>query len=171
MQDRFPELIRSCSTVDKAHGRLEEREIFVIDTSSSEFKFKGLKQIAKLRRKRTVLKSGKTMEEEIFIITNLEVEEADAEKLLFLKRDYWSIENKLHYRKDFVFGEDRSTIRAEHGPENMASLRNFAISLLMANDIDNVKRCVDNIKYQKPEQLHTELFHSAKSKAVTKLYN
>jgi predicted transposase YbfD/YdcC len=75
-----------------------------------------------------------------------------------LKRDYWHIENKLHYRKDFVFGEDRSTIRAENGPENMATLRNFAISLLMANDIQNVKRCVDNFKYQPPEDIHRILF-------------
>ena len=64
-----------------------------------------------------------------------------------LKRSYWDVENKLHYRKDFVFGEDRSTIRAKHGPQNMASLRNFAIGFLLANKIGNVKRCVENLKH------------------------
>lgn len=158
VRERFPELIRTCTTIDKEHGRFEERKIFVIETSNSELNFKGIQQIAKLQRKRTIIKSDKTSEEEIFLITNLSVNEADAERLMFLKRDYWSIENKLHYRKDFVFGEDRSTIRAEHGPENMAALRNFANSLLMANNVDNVKRCVDNFKYQNPVKLHKSLF-------------
>lgn len=158
VQERFPEIVRHCTTVDKGHGRIEKREIFVIETSNSGLNFEGVAQIAKLKRARTIIKSGKTTEEEIYLITNLSIEQAEAEQLMFLKRDYWSIENKLHYRKDFVFGEDRSTIRAEHGPANMASLRNFANSLLMANEINNVKRCVDNLKYQNPSILHQSLF-------------
>jgi predicted transposase YbfD/YdcC len=62
------------------------------------------------------------------------------------KRDYWHIENKLHYVKDFVFGEDRSTIRKKYGPQNMAALRNFAIGFLNCNHITNIKRCVDNLR-------------------------
>ncbi len=63
------------------------------------------------------------------------------------KRSYWGIENKLHYRKDFTFGEDRSTIRAKYGPQNMATLRNFALGLLLVNNVENVKRCVDNLQH------------------------
>lgn len=83
----------------------------------------------------------------MFIITDLNFERADAKQLSNLKRSYWWIENKLHYRKDFVFGEDRSTIRAQSGPQNMSTLRNFAVSLLMAAGITNVKRCVDNLQH------------------------
>jgi len=64
-----------------------------------------------------------------------------------LNRNYWLIENKLHYVKDDTFGEDRSTIRANHGTKNMASLRNFALSLLRISGVLNIKRCVDNFKY------------------------
>jgi len=81
------------------------------------------------------------------LITNLAFEQLDAEAFMELKRSYWSIENKLHYRKDFVFGEDRSTIRKKHGPQNMSTLRNFAIGFLMVNDITNVKRCVENLQH------------------------
>ena len=70
----------------------------------------------------------------------------NAADLLALQRAYWDIENNLHYRKDFVFGEDRSTIRAKHGPANMAALRNFALGVLHCNDIGNVKRCVENLR-------------------------
>lgn len=108
-------------------------------------------------RKREVIKTGKIQEEEIFLITDMDHIRLDAQHFMHLKRDYWQIENKLHYRKDFVFGEDRSTIRVRYGPENMSALRNFAVSLLMANNIDNVKRCVDNFRYGSASQLHQAL--------------
>ena len=151
---KYPELIRTCKTIDKKHGRLEEREIFALATHNTRLLFKGVKQIARLRRRREVLKTGKVFKEEIFIITNMDCAQADAERLLFLKRDYWQIENKLHYRKDFVFGEDRSTIRVGHGPENMSALRNFVVSLLMVNKVGNVKRCVDNLRYGPASAVH-----------------
>ena len=46
-----------------------------------------------------------------------------------------------------VFGEDRSTIRAKFGAQNMSSLRNFAVGILHAMGVDNIKRFVDNLKY------------------------
>jgi hypothetical protein len=105
-----------------------------------------------------ILKTGKIEKDEVFLITNMPLEELDVTGFLSLKREYWAIENKLHYRKDFVFGEDRSTIRAKNGPENMSSLRNFAVGLLMANHVDNVKRCVDNIKYGSSVEFHSAFF-------------
>ena len=109
--------------------------------------FPGINQIGRLRRTREVLKYGKKSEEEIFLITNLDYDLLNAPAFLDLKRSYWGIENKLHYRKDFVFGEDRSTIRAKFGPQNMSTLRNFAIGFPLANGIENVKRCVDNLQH------------------------
>ena len=126
----------------------------------------GITQVARLYRKREMLKSGKVEEEEVFLITNKRYEEFDVHQFLDLKREYWAIENKLHYRKDFVFGEDRSTIRAKNGPENMSFLRNFAIGLLMANNVTNVKRCVDNIRYGTASQFHSSLHSSLFQKAA-----
>lgn len=145
---KFPHLIRRHSTLEKGHGRLEERTISVLATHNTSLPFKGVKQVARLHRKRDILKNGKSTEETLYLITNLDHNQADPKQLLELKREYWSIENKLHYRKDFVFGEDRSTIRKGHGPENMSALRNFAVSLLMANNVANVKRCVENMQYE-----------------------
>lgn len=45
-------------------------------------------------------------------------------------RQHWDIENKLHWSLDVTFNEDRSRIRKEHAPENMASLRRIALNLL-----------------------------------------
>ena len=98
-------------------------------------------------RRRKVVKTGKETFETIHVITNLPHESVDAATLLAWHRGYWLIENVLHYQKDMVFGEDRSTIRAKHGPANMASLRSFAIGLFQRTGITNIKRCVENLRH------------------------
>jgi hypothetical protein len=42
---------------------------------------------------------------------------------------HWNIENRLHWIRDVVFGEDHCQIRTETGPAVMATLRNLAISV------------------------------------------
>jgi hypothetical protein len=42
-------------------------------------------------------------------------------------RGHWRIESP-HWIRDVSFGEDLSQIRTGHGPANMATLRNFAVS-------------------------------------------
>lgn len=137
----------TATTVDKAHGRLEQRTISVVDVSNTNVGIPGIMQVAEITRTRQVLNKDKTVEETVCIITNLSFQQADAASLLALNRSYWEIENRLHYRKDVVFGEDRSTIRTKHGPQNMATLRNFAIGLMLSNGVTNIKRCVDNLQY------------------------
>ena len=50
------------------------------------------------------------------------------QRLLRLARDHWGIENRLHYVRDVAFAEDRCRVRA--GARPLASLRNFAITLI-----------------------------------------
>ena len=47
-----------------------------------------------------------------------------------MKRQHWSIENKLHWSLDVAFDEDHSRIRADNSAENMARLRHIAINIL-----------------------------------------
>ena len=47
-----------------------------------------------------------------------------------MSRQHWDIENKLHWSLDVTFNEDRSRIRKDHAPENMASLRRVALNLV-----------------------------------------
>lgn len=119
----------------------------MLSTSNTKLLYDGIQQVAELKRFKQDKKSGEITEETLILITNLPEEQLSAKALLELNRNYWGIENKLHYRKDFVFGEDRSTIRKGHGPRNMAVFRNFAISLFHLCGVENIKRCVDNIRY------------------------
>ena len=54
----------------------------------------------------------------------------DAQRFGEAVRSHWSIENSLHWVLDVVFREDDSRVRTGHAPENMALLRQMAVSLL-----------------------------------------
>lgn len=45
-------------------------------------------------------------------------------------RKHWSIENKLHWVLDVALNEDRSRVRKDQAPENLAVLRHIALNLL-----------------------------------------
>lgn len=59
-------------------------------------------------------------------------------QILEYNRGHWSIENKLHYVRDVTFDEDRSQVRTKNGPNVMASLRNFAISIMRLLKMKNI---------------------------------
>ena len=44
-------------------------------------------------------------------------------------RAHWDIENRLHWVLDVVMNEDQARNRKDHGPENLALLRRFALNL------------------------------------------
>lgn len=66
-------------------------------------------QLARLDRVRE-LKSGKQEVETVWLITSLSPERADAARLLELARQYWCIENALHYRLDVSAAEDHCRV-------------------------------------------------------------
>ena len=44
----------------------------------------------------------------------------NAEQLQSLRRGHWGIE-AVHYVRDVIFGEDASTVRSGHAPQNLAT--------------------------------------------------
>jgi hypothetical protein len=72
--------------------------------------FPHVAQLGRLDRIRE-LKSGKQEVETVWIITSLGADKANAERLLELARQYWSIEKGTHYRLDVSAGEDRCRVR------------------------------------------------------------
>ena len=56
--------------------------------------------------------------------------EASAQRQLAAVRGHWSIENTLHWSMDVTFREDQCRVRKDHGPQNMATLRQISHNLL-----------------------------------------
>jgi len=53
-------------------------------------------------------------------------------------REYWHVENKVHYVRDVTQGEDASRIRVQPLPNNFASARNLALNLYRDHGFDNM---------------------------------
>ncbi|MGB3295407.1 MAG: hypothetical protein WBB01_20685 [Phormidesmis sp.] len=64
--------------------------------------------------------------------------EEPVEKIAQRIRDYWHVENKVHYVRDVTQGEDASRIRVQPLPNNFALARNLALNLYRDHGFDNM---------------------------------
>ena len=143
-----PNDFQTCRTVDKGHGRQETREITVSSELKGYSDWPGLEQAFKLRRRRLDIKTGKEEIEIVYGITSLSAAKASPQRLLYLSRSYWGIENGLHYRRDVTFNEDRTRMTKGNAGRVMATLNNLVIGLLRQAGATNIaearRRCDAN---------------------------
>ena len=129
-------------TWDKAHGRLEQRRI----TCSCELnewlaaRWSGVAQVFRLERTTTLLKTGHVRQHLVYGISNLPLSKVPAAHMLPLNRRHWSIENRLHWRRDVTLGEDRCQTRTGAAPSILARLNSAILSLMDRLGVHNVSR-------------------------------
>jgi predicted transposase YbfD/YdcC len=115
-------------SVEKGHGRLEERQIRVSSELAGYHPWPYLAQVFEYTRTWTA--KGRTKQQVRYGITSLPVSVSDAAHLAKLKRGHWQVENGLHYVKDVTLGEDASQTHVRNGADVFAMVRNIAISLI-----------------------------------------
>jgi len=115
-------------TVDKGHGRVEER-IVKLTAVNAGIGFPDAALAVQITRRRKPLSSRRWQAETVHAITDLTFDQTTPAELADAARAHWGIENRLHWVRDVTFAEDLSQIRTGHGPVVMATLRNLAISL------------------------------------------
>lgn len=124
--------------VQKGHGRLEVREIWTSTQMNAWFEgeWAGIAQIFKIRR---YVKKGKQEHEEIvYGFTNLPRKKAGPKRLLALNQRHWSIENRLHYRRDVTLGEDACQVRVKGAPQALAALNGGILAFMDWLQVTNV---------------------------------
>ena len=129
---------RTARTVDKGHGRLEIREL-VATTELNDFlagQWAGVAQVFRLTR--TVYEKGQMRREVVYGITSLSSTQATADRLLELVREHWTIENRLHWRRDVTLREDHCQVRKGGAPRVLAILNSFLLGLLDFLGVGNV---------------------------------
>lgn len=126
----IPELPRwVAQTIDKGHGRIEVRQITVMQDTDGFLDWPGVQQLFKLVRQVTQIKSQKTTTEVVYGLTSCPLQSASAAQLLDWIRAYWGIENGLHYRRDKTLQEDATRFSLPKMPAVMATINNFVIGL------------------------------------------
>lgn len=161
--DAPPQALDIDIDLDKGHGRIEDRRVFVsrdIDWLNGQRRFPGehrfpkLAAVAKIET-RTELKDRCRRETRYFICSR----PVSAKDLAQAVRGHWRIETSLHWVLDVTFREDLSRLRKGHGARNMATVRHFALNLVrQLNDRRSIrlrrKRADRNLDYL-AQILHT----------------
>lgn len=123
---------QTAHTLNKQHGRIEERTLTACSLLPGELKWPFARQAFRLERSFLFLRKGQVVRTEHFIhygLTSLSRAKADANRLLSLKRKYWQIETGLHYRRDVTFHEDATRMSHPHATRNLATVHNILLSL------------------------------------------
>lgn len=121
---------QSASQCSKGHGRIEKRTLTTSSVLQDYVDWPAVTQVFKLERQVWDMQRKPLRTEVVYGLTSLSASEADAARLLALTRDYWGIENGLHYRRDVTLHEDATRMGATPAARVWASLNNLLIGLL-----------------------------------------
>lgn len=94
--------------------RWERRTLWSSPALNGYLDWPGLGQVCRVERTRR--RQGRETVERDYAITSLPPERAGAARLLDIWRGHWGIENRLHWVRDVVFGEDQSRVRTGAAP-------------------------------------------------------
>jgi predicted transposase YbfD/YdcC len=132
------ETITTTRRIDLHGSRIEVRELRASSALSAEYcGWVGLQQVLRIERHRINKRTGACEVHVCYGITSLSPDHADAKRLAAILRGHWGIENRLHWVRDVILGEDASRIRTGHAPQVMAIFRNVAVSFLGLLDYDS----------------------------------
>ena len=124
-----PPDVEYAETADKGHGRIEVRRLALSREVASHLGWPGAAQVCRIERIRE--RAGKKPSRNVsYFVTSLTLSHAGPAELLALVRRHWSIENRLHYRRDAVLREDASRVRTGNAPQALAALRNTVLRLV-----------------------------------------
>jgi predicted transposase YbfD/YdcC len=118
-------------TQDAGHGRRESRTLklaVVRNAVTGGILFPHAQLAVQIVRRRRPATSRRWHSETVYAVTDLSWQQIRADQLAQAIREHWHVENRLHWIRDVTFAEDLSQIRSGHGPANMATLRNLALS-------------------------------------------
>lgn len=126
--------------VHKGHGRIEKRTILVSTELNDYLDWPYVAQVFRLEREVWHEKYQGRTRQVVYGLTSLVPDKASPEKLLKLTRQYWGIENGLHYRRDVTLHEDATRLTVGNSGHCMAILNNLTIGLCLDHGFDNLAK-------------------------------
>jgi len=136
-EGRPPMDFQTARTLDKGHGRLEERIITVSSLLNEYLDWPGVAQVFKLEHRFTNLATGEVEQDVRYGLTSLSSGAVSPERLMKIVRSEWGIENGLHYRRDVTFHEDATRMTRKTAGRAMATINNLVSNLLAIHGFTN----------------------------------
>ena len=128
---------------EKKRNRIEERKVTIYEKQNGFIEdpqwAKYIKTVISVERKTQIYntkeKKHRIRQEKAVYLSNHKLSAKQAYEHI---RNHWFIENKNHLVRDVTLREDYSRIRVN--PENMATLRSFALNILRKNKVANINK-------------------------------
>jgi len=113
------------------HGRIDERGLVLRSVEPTAIDFPFARTLVGIQSRRTVKRTGQSTFETRYYLSSQESTERHLENWIQLIRDHWGgVENRNHWRRDALWGEDRTRSRKPNIVANLALLRSAAFGLL-----------------------------------------
>lgn len=115
------------SSTEKGHGRIETRDVWLLDDLSfleDAAVWRDLAGVARVRSTRQI-NAETTICDRYFLTSH-----TDINTFAYAVRAHWGIENSLHWLLDVAFDEDANRARTDHAQANLVTLRHLALNQL-----------------------------------------
>lgn len=129
----------AAATSEISRGRIETRAIRVLP-APEDLGFPYASQAILLERYVTIKNNGRWIMrncEAVLYVTSLHAAQAGPADLLAYARGHWKVEH-LHWLRDVVWHEDKSTIRTGNAPQVMSALTNLVITLFRLQGVTKI---------------------------------
>lgn len=130
--------------IDHTRGHQVHRSVWVADATAIDWPHAA--QVFLIRREIFDPLGARVHREFVFGVTSRDRRRLDPAGINIAARSHWEIENRQHWVRDVVFGEDAHTAYLGATPQVMATLRNLAISLIRHSGSNQIKRTTQRIR-------------------------
>jgi predicted transposase YbfD/YdcC len=131
------------SAVEQRDGDTVRRSMWVVD--ADEVDFPEVARVFRLLRERFDPFGQRVAKDVVHGVTSLATGRATPQQIAGFVKGHWGIENRVHWPRDVVFGEDQQGAYIGNGPHAMAILRNLVLGLFRLARISQVKRLTESI--------------------------
>ena len=122
--------------IEKARGRITCRIVKVFtELMSIDLDWVGVQSLIQIER--IGIRSGKK-----YLQTNHYISSLVSKAITFTEgiRQHWGIENRLHWVKDVIFGEDAAPISNYNAATNWSIIRNIALNIARMSGYDSLTK-------------------------------
>lgn len=134
---------KAATKVNYGHGRLEKRTIQTSSMLNEYLDWPGVGQVYRLERKFDWVRQGnvfKTSCEVEYGISSLSHSQTSPTTVLQARREHWSVETGLHYRRDVTFREDATRMTIGAAGRILATVHNLVIGLIKRAGYSNAAK-------------------------------